>query len=85
MTFLQALKALKEAGITAVPVPGTSKYYIRFQDGKSIFIGEKTFLQLAASMHEHESIETTLRKIPPQSAGGTAAPSPGGKSKICLS
>lgn len=64
MTFTQTLKSLKEAGITAVPVPGTSKYFIRFRDGENFFVGEKVLLQLAASAHDGESLETTLRKTP---------------------
>ncbi|OAT80307.1 hypothetical protein [Desulfotomaculum copahuensis] len=64
MTFTQTLKSLKEAGITAVPVPGTSKYYIRFRDGESFFVGEKVLLQLASSAQEDESLEATLRKTP---------------------
>lgn len=63
MTVAQNIKLIQQAGIKATPVPGTAKYHIQFQDGSSIFVGERAFFQLLNSNLELEGIIKALREI----------------------
>ncbi len=63
MTLVQNFKFFAEAGIKATPVPGTSKYFIQFQDGSSVYVGERTLFQLLNSGESTENIIKTLQEI----------------------
>lgn len=47
MSFQDTCKCLEKAGVKATPVPGTSKYYISFPDGESMYVREKSLVGLA--------------------------------------
>ena len=49
MNFQETFHYLKKAGVKALPVPGTNKYIVSFQDGQSMYIREKTLFRLAKS------------------------------------
>ncbi|HHW44711.1 MAG: hypothetical protein IMW93_00620 [Thermoanaerobacteraceae bacterium] len=64
MTLAQTIKFFQEAGIKAIPIPGTSKYYIQFRDGGSVFVGEKTLFHLLDSTEDREEVIRSLRNFP---------------------
>lgn len=49
MNLQETFDNLRKAGIQALPVPGTNKYFISFQDGQSTYVREKIILRLAQS------------------------------------
>lgn len=49
MNLQETFYYLKKAGVTALPVPGTNKYFISFRDGQSTYVREKIILRLAKS------------------------------------
>lgn len=67
MTLAQTIKFFQEAGIKAIPVPGTNKYFIQFRDGGSVCVGERTLLDLLGSSEDGDAIIRSLRKIPSSS------------------
>ncbi|MDQ0285450.1 hypothetical protein J2Z49_000551 [Desulfofundulus luciae] len=65
MALVQNFRFFAEAGIKATPVPGTSKYFVQFQDGSSVYVNERTLFHLLNSGESIENIVKTLRELDP--------------------
>jgi len=62
MNLQETFHYLKKAGVKALPVPGTNKYCISFQDGQSVYVREKILLRLARfSVKDPDTIIRTLK------------------------
>jgi len=62
MNLQDTFHYLQKAGVKALPVPGTNKYRVSFQDGQSVYVREKILLRLArSSVKDPATIIQTLK------------------------
>jgi hypothetical protein len=47
LSLSEMFDCITMAGMKVLPVPGTNKYFISFQDGQSVYVPENILLSLA--------------------------------------